>query len=139
MKINRLSVKDFGPIKNVDIDIHPLTIFIGHNNSGKSFSALLIHCLLNSFSGFNLVEKRIIRTKSVNLFLKNNGDVFKDFKDSLINYIDLKPKFSDNAFSFPKEKFNNILKESFGKVYAEIIDDKVKNTFSNIVLDIEIF
>ena len=41
---NRLSIKNFGPIKRADIDIAPLTVFIGSNNSGKSYIAKLIQC-----------------------------------------------------------------------------------------------
>ena len=33
---DRLVVKNFGPIKSLDIEIKPLTIFIGESGSGKS-------------------------------------------------------------------------------------------------------
>ena len=34
-----LKIENFGPIKQANIDISPLTIFMGQNNSGKSFVA----------------------------------------------------------------------------------------------------
>jgi len=41
---NNIKVNNFGIIKDANIDISPLTIFIGPNSSGKSFIAKLIHC-----------------------------------------------------------------------------------------------
>ena len=41
-------VKNFGPIKETEqIDIKPLTIFIGPNASGKSYLALLAKILID--------------------------------------------------------------------------------------------
>ncbi|MBA2278511.1 MAG: AAA family ATPase [Chloroflexia bacterium] len=52
----RLNVRNFGPVALADIDVKPLTVFIGPNNSGKSYIALLIYVLSKAltaqFSGF---------------------------------------------------------------------------------------
>jgi len=42
----RLKVRNFGPIKKVDIDFNQLTIIIGKNNLGKSYLAQLHYTLL---------------------------------------------------------------------------------------------
>ena len=45
MEKERLVVKNFGPITNLDIEIRPLTLFIGTQGSGKStVSKLLTIC-----------------------------------------------------------------------------------------------
>ncbi|MEO5333219.1 MAG: ATP-binding protein [Magnetococcus sp. YQC-5] len=41
-----LHVRNFGPIQSADIDIHPFMMFVGPNNSGKSFLTTLIWGLL---------------------------------------------------------------------------------------------
>ena len=41
----RLSVKDFGPIVEADIDFRPLTVFVGPSNTGKSYLAVLTYAL----------------------------------------------------------------------------------------------
>ena len=64
MKNNILSLENFGPIKKAEINMAPLTIFIGPNSSGKSFSAALIHSLLNSFNMLGLNRYEYIRNKS---------------------------------------------------------------------------
>lgn len=68
MKNDKLLIKNFGPIKQAEISITPLTIFIGPNSSGKSFSTVLIHSLLNSFNEFGFNQYEHIRNKSVKLF-----------------------------------------------------------------------
>ena len=45
-----IKIKNFGPIAEGDISIKPLTIFIGPNNTGKSYAAVLVHCLYSAFN-----------------------------------------------------------------------------------------
>ena len=42
-----MDLENFGPIKKGEIKLRPLTIFIGPNNSGKSYAAMLIHSILS--------------------------------------------------------------------------------------------
>lgn len=44
-----VQAKEFGPIKEGSVSLRPLTIFIGPNNVGKSYLAILIYALFNSF------------------------------------------------------------------------------------------
>ncbi len=128
---NKLLIKNFGPIKKADITISPLTIFIGPNSSGKSYSALLIHSILNSFNNLGLNLYELIRQDSVKRFLKNDDDISEEFKNSLTKYVNSKPKFSDEPFKFPTEKFKIILERSFGQVFNELVEEKLKGNFSN--------
>lgn len=41
-----LAVRNFGPVTHGDINIRPLTILIGPNNSGKSYVAMLLRSIL---------------------------------------------------------------------------------------------
>ena len=45
----RLVVKNFGPIEKADVELRPLTIFVGPSNTGKSYLAILIYALNKSF------------------------------------------------------------------------------------------
>ncbi|MEE0025154.1 AAA family ATPase [Methanobrevibacter sp.] len=128
---NKLLIKNFGPIKKADITISPLTIFIGPNSSGKSYSALLIHSILNSFNNLGLNLYELIRQDSVKRFLKNDDDISEEFKNSLTKYVNSKPKFSDEPFKFPTDKFKIILERSFGQVFNELVEEKLKGNFSN--------
>jgi len=131
MKNKELFIKNFGPIKEAKLNLSSLTIFIGPNSSGKSFSAALIHSFLNSFNELGFSHYELIRKKSVNLFLENDDGLFNEFKTSLIKYVNSKPKLSDEPFKFQSDKFNIILKDSFGQVFRDLIEEKLKSTFSN--------
>ena len=45
----QLSVSNFGPIAKAEIDLRPLTVFVGPSNTGKSYLAILIYALHRFF------------------------------------------------------------------------------------------
>lgn len=53
-----IEVSDFGPIVQADVDLRPLTVFVGPSNTGKSYLAMLVYALHRfangSRSGFGL-------------------------------------------------------------------------------------
>jgi len=46
----QLEVSNFGPIVKANIDLRPLTVFVGPSNTGKSYLAILIYALHKYFS-----------------------------------------------------------------------------------------
>ena len=46
-------IDDFGPIKKAAISLRPLTIFIGPNNTGKSYAAMLAHSAMSATRGIS--------------------------------------------------------------------------------------
>jgi len=48
------STYNFGPIAKADVAIKPLTVFIGPNNSGKSYLALAIYSMSRALAGTNM-------------------------------------------------------------------------------------
>ena len=53
----QIQVTDFGPIVEANVDLRPLTVFVGPSNTGKSYLAILIYALHLFFSG-NQVYRR---------------------------------------------------------------------------------
>ena len=47
----KLAVKNFGPIREGEVEFKPLTVFIGPNNSGKSYIAVLLYALILALLG----------------------------------------------------------------------------------------
>ena len=45
----RIKINDFGPIAHAEVDLRPLTVFIGPSNTGKSYLAILIYALHHVF------------------------------------------------------------------------------------------
>ena len=131
MMKNTFEIENFGPIKKANINNTPLTIFIGPNSSGKSYSALLMHSLINSFNslGSNLYSQ--IQKESIKRFLENDDEISNEFKESLIDYVNSQPTYSDNPFKFPAEKFKIILENSFGQVFNGLVESRLKSNFTN--------
>ena len=47
----KLAVKNFGPIREGEVEFKPLTVFIGPNNSGKSYMATLLYAMTQALNG----------------------------------------------------------------------------------------
>lgn len=47
-----ISVRNFGPIVEADLDLRPLTVFVGPSNTGKTYLSVLIYALHRVFEDF---------------------------------------------------------------------------------------
>ncbi len=47
----QIAVENFGPIQKANIDLRPLTVFVGESNTGKTYLAALIYALQRTFEG----------------------------------------------------------------------------------------
>ena len=52
MKVH-IKVQNFGPIEKAEIELRPLTVFVGESNTGKTYLAALIYALHKNFEGFS--------------------------------------------------------------------------------------
>ncbi len=48
-----IAVENFGPIEKAEIDLRPLTVFVGESNTGKTYLSAFIYALYQSFEGFS--------------------------------------------------------------------------------------
>ncbi len=44
----RIEIENFGPIASGSFELRPLTLFIGPNNTGKSYAATLAHSIVQA-------------------------------------------------------------------------------------------
>ena len=113
----KISVSNYGPIAEAkDIELCPLTIFVGPSNTGKSYLAILIYALLSSFSarsGLYGLHRRFLGQGSSSLSL-NKGirslldDLFKGGTENL-KFLNLSEKLKNWASS----KVANLVSEIF--------------------------
>ena len=54
----RARVQDFGPIVEAEVDLRPLTVFVGPSNTGKTYLATLIYALHRASHGFGRMPPR---------------------------------------------------------------------------------
>jgi len=102
--MDRLIVKNFGPLKDIDIELNKINIFIGENGSGKSVLAKLINILNNP-----LLDKGLFQVLDMGLFQDYNIDYFED--NTIIKYTPKDKKYFID-FEGRKPFINNSIKYS---------------------------
>ena len=67
-----INVQNFGPIEQAEIDLRPLTVFVGESNTGKTYFASLIYALHRTFEGFprSLLQQGQQNLKETEVFKK---------------------------------------------------------------------
>lgn len=78
----RVEVENFGPIRQGAVTLKPLTVFIGPNNSGKSYMAMLVDALSETLDAL-VGEHRLVRQQP-----SNPGDWPASLGDGLTSLAD---------------------------------------------------
>ncbi len=118
--MKRLIVKNFGPLKDIDIELRDINLFIGENGTGKSILAKII-TIISNFDGSN--EKDLLKKfNKYNIFFITNKSIIKLYdKDDNEPLLELK----NNNFLFYKELIK--LKKNFQN--EKKLKEKIKENF----------
>lgn len=143
MSYSKLIIKNFGKIKEAEIELSNLILFIGDNNSGKSYFMTLIYGLMEysrdivdimfqnkdfiySLEEYEKIKDIIDKYIKIN-DIENNNSIFKDYLDMVkedknISIID---KYIQNKYNLLQKKevniFISILNKLFDKYKTEIL------------------
>ena len=150
--MDRLIVKNFGPLKDVDIELNKINLFIGENGSGKSVLGKIITIILNFDTGieidilkkFDDYQINFISNESIIEFNSNNEKIFelrnkKIILDKSIHVLNEVQKAIENIRSLLPEKvkkddkfFKEILKvfKENGKIEKDKIESLEKYLIS---------
>lgn len=112
----KIDLENFGPIKKGTVQLKPLTIFIGPNNSGKSYVSVLLHSIL-----------RASRNTQPDL---ENPDVVKDLQSQLPSAT------SKMHMAVPPPvitKIHDIYMQSFSKKISEQLSYNFKSDLDKLV------
>ncbi len=123
VKINlNIDLENFGPIKKGKIKIKPLTIFVGPNNSGKSYAAMLIHSILSSENQINPFNRHYRfsnpLTKMTQLF---NNEIEKIVK---------KNKGKD-SFSIPTNMIKRMCTSLSQDIFSTNLESAISRNFAS--------
>ncbi|MEM4612318.1 MAG: AAA family ATPase, partial [Candidatus Nitrosocaldus sp.] len=140
MQLTRLYVKNFGPIKEANIELGDLTIITGAQNSGKSYLATLIYALIESNSVFlvgNLLEKIekilgfLFETEVVNLFsnINNVNEMIKKIEDNERMIVDL---FNRSKYS---EDIDKALIDRLARLLGLDARDVIRQGSTNMIIN----
>ena len=67
----KLIVEDFGKIKSAEVEVAPLTLFVGDNNSGKSYLLSLIWGIRNLGIDFLMNDSEIAKKELIDWMTEN--------------------------------------------------------------------
>ncbi len=129
----RISVENFGPIREASVDMRPLTVFIGPSNTGKSYLAILIYALHQCFDSGEISTYRrpLIEPleSMVTRFLMGNeraSFVLEKFKDWLVQEFETgsEPPLPEDVSSYVRsilehpEGANLFLEDEIGRCFG---------------------
>ena len=131
----QLSVSNFGPIAKAEIDLRPLTVFVGPSNTGKSYLAILIYALHRFFSdhtdlghfGFGQVSSIIQESiTGQQLFDRDGTKKLVDW----FTQVDNEGKLKNTAIQLP-DGIKSLLRPLFSSVreFSPTIIGEVKRSF----------
>ena len=132
-----VQIRNLGPVKDARVTLRPLTIFVGPNNSGKTYIAYLLYGIIKNKSYlFRTINRRRKKLVDVNEDLISRG--FKDGKVilnfNLLEVIHKNKVYLENV-SQEIERQHEVPKE-FVSSFWKFIGSDTKNQFKN--LDVKI-
>ncbi len=113
----KISVNNYGPIaKAEDIELCPLTVFVGPSNTGKSYLAVLIYALLKPFEGTSqrtgILDFDTVSTdESIDKFLT---ELFKEDNENF-NFSDFPEEFKKWIIEKIGEETNKIFHQEISR------------------------
>jgi predicted ATPase len=137
-----VEIKDFGPISNANIELKPLTMFIGPNNSGKSYASLLIYALRENIGNLETgtpaeIVQKVIKNAFGELTDNKNYSTASGFIfDKIVPYIESEPKMTSSPLVISLNELNNLLKLGVGSYQSGIIKNRIMTLFQQKIKDL---
>lgn len=115
-----LKLKNFGPITEAFLDVRPLTILLGRNNTGKTYFTTLLYALHKMFGGFprvplnslDYLERNSIETVDRSVFTRSLVKFSKN-QNSSLNFPTFQslPRFFQSELVFSKQNRGKFIRE----------------------------
>jgi len=138
-----LEIRNFGPVVDGLIEIKPLTIFVGPNNTGKSYIAMLYYALIRGLRetilSYTIVRRYRIPLSSSIIFASSFARLTQLLSDeskriSLLmrrnSFKDL-DQVSDILYTSFEEKILPVLCEIFSERLRTALENEIERTFSS--------
>ncbi|MHA1491103.1 MAG: AAA family ATPase [Promethearchaeota archaeon] len=140
----KINFTNFGPIKKGDIFLRPLTIFVGPNNSGKSYSAKLIYSILKSFSALPEITEYSGNFFPLFLNIETFNLDFKKLENKLISLQEGAELLLPETFYFfiTKKIYEDIytlaFKQESSRIFSADTKDLIKFNNKSIKIEVKI-
>ena len=134
-----IRIRNFGPVTDGQVDLKPLTILIGPNNTGKSYAAMLIHSILSSGERYGaprrLHQRRIGRHEK--LYYEHVDELERIvWKNSKLASFDIPQPYTEKLFHSTCGLISSTIKAALERNFGSGIRDLVKRGAMSAHLDI---
>ena len=138
MTNQKLSLINFGPVEEAFIDIKPLTIIKGPNNTGKTMILKLINSLNSVINNQHPELNSSKLSFTATTILKNtiNQEFFDDFQKRFKEYIDTNPNIDGEPFRIPFEEFDILYRDGIQSLANICLSQKLENTYHARINDL---
>ena len=130
-----IAVENFGPIAKANIDLRPLTVFVGPSNTGKTYFATLVYALhgaFNNLSGPDLLShSEPAKLKSLLSELLTDPALPKEEMQDMHQKLSMLERFFKLS-DLPErvhERFLTFIKDA--DFFKEALRDELKNCFDS--------
>ena len=126
----QIAVENFGPIEKADVDLRPLTVFVGESNTGKTYLASLIYALQRAFEGIPRVPWSYYNTSRFDpIYYSQPADLSTQTLLEEMQEVLKKLASTDRPFKFsdlPQWVRDRLLS---GSVHFEVLEEELKRSF----------
>lgn len=132
----KISIKDFGPIAEGEIELKPLTVFIGPNNSGKSYAAMLMYSIFKSIALSSktnpvIIEEHIKLLQPKNQVNKTLHDLGMKLQNLIsADKIDIDTKTWQELYSIDKNDIDALANDGFRLYFENEINKVISSLYS---------
>ncbi len=145
-KTERIIIRQFGPIKYIDIEIKPITVVIGTTGSGKSTIIKLLHIfrhlILNSdltietFKTAVIDKFKLVEPVQESYIKYELGDFFIEYTEG-----ELKANFSNN-FQYEWQQLKELSQSSLNKkgeypLRKKVFEETIDKVYSPLYIPVE--
>ncbi|MCD4783492.1 MAG: AAA family ATPase [Candidatus Eremiobacteraeota bacterium] len=116
----KITAKDFGPLYKADPVLKPLTIFIGPNNSGKSYLSILTYSIHKILEGY----LRYLEYFSTLTHISPENE--RKWLQDVIKQSD-----EDKFIDVPPEIIREILQNIFELLFGVVLKDEIEKSFAS--------
>jgi predicted ATPase len=122
--MQEIRLQGFGPIGEGSLKLAPLTVLIGENGSGKSYSAMALHSHFTSSAVDRVFTSRQelkgYLDSDIIEFLEENFDQVGQMEETVI----------------PKNIINELLESYYKSVFVKSFEERIKDTFATKLSDL---
>jgi predicted ATPase len=121
-----VEIENFGPISSGEARLRPLTIFIGPNNSGKSYTAMLIRSIFELSAGFEYSIFGYLPL--ISEFIEKRSEKYYKLMETITNQVS--QLLEKREYEIPKRYIETLTNEILEILFERELEREIIRTFA---------